>query len=196
MVIQKRKMWSSWGGLAPGEKLWSNFRSRFRRTAALSLRRTKSCLFWLNRRSWIVGVRSRYSPLKCGGPAMRRLILVILIGVALVLLQSVGLGQTKEEGLRLLGEGKRLKDKAGTAAESLAGAKKLQQARAVLKKHDPKEPQGPEAVARTHKRFATTMIQAGWAKATYMPIWCSYPTTIRLKFPNQLRVLSTLYRLL
>jgi hypothetical protein len=53
-----------------------------------------------------------------------------------------------------------------------------------------------ELVAKPHKRFMTIMIQAIWMKASYMLAWCSYRTTMRRKFPNQLNVRSTIYRLL
>jgi hypothetical protein len=53
-----------------------------------------------------------------------------------------------------------------------------------------------QLVAKPHKRFMTIMIQAIWMKASYMQTWCSYRTTMRRKFPNQLKVLSTVYRLL
>jgi hypothetical protein len=53
-----------------------------------------------------------------------------------------------------------------------------------------------ELVAKPHKRFMTIMIQAIWMKASYIQAWCSYRTTMRRKFPNQLKVLSTVYRLL
>ena len=53
-----------------------------------------------------------------------------------------------------------------------------------------------ELVAKPHKRFMTIMIQAIWMKASYMETWCSYRTTMRRKFPNQLNVRSTVYRLL
>jgi hypothetical protein len=53
-----------------------------------------------------------------------------------------------------------------------------------------------ELVAKPHKRFMMIMIQAIWRKASYMQTWCSYRTTMRRKFPNQLNVRSTVYRLL